>query len=360
MSEVRRIPGLGTIYLRDKRYWVGYSVNGRWKRESAHADTEKAAVAFLKRRLAEIHSGSYVGAAEKRLRFDDLQAMLEADYRQHERRSLVTLRFRFRNLRAFFGLDRAHQITAARINDYREARLAAGAARATIDAELHALSAALRIARELGRTTHRPLIKFFRPKNARKGFIEPTALESIVRRLPDEARDPVRFLYLSGCRIGEMCSLRWADVDLDAREIRFRGEAVKTGESRLLPLAGDLLEVVARQARALAQPYLFSGPYGRKLTRDWIERRFRRAARDAGLGHRTPHDLRRSFARNMDRAGMRQSVIMALMGHRTAAMFTRYRIVPDEELRDSVEAAMTSGCTQNVRVSGALKGSRGK
>jgi integrase len=48
------------------------------------------------------------------------------------------------------------------------------------------------------------------------------------------------------------------------------------------------------------------------------------------------HDLRRSAARNMRRAGIDRSVIMRVGGWKTEAMFLRYNIVDE---RDFVEAA---------------------
>jgi len=52
---------------------------------------------------------------------------------------------------------------------------------------------------------------------------------------------------------------------------------------------------------------------------------------------RTPHDFRRTAARNLIRVGVPQHVVMQLCGWKTDAMFRRYAIVDMRDLRSAVE-----------------------
>jgi len=53
----------------------------------------------------------------------------------------------------------------------------------------------------------------------------------------------------------------------------------------------------------------------------------------------TFHDLRRTAARNMDRAGVPHNAIKRIMGHKTDAMFSRYRIVAQSDLAEAARTA---------------------
>ena len=59
------------------------------------------------------------------------------------------------------------------------------------------------------------------------------------------------------------------------------------------------------------------------------------ACRAASLPGRIPHDLRRTAVRNLDRAGGPRSVAIAMVGHKTEAIYRRYRIVDAVDLRDA-------------------------
>jgi integrase len=63
---------------------------------------------------------------------------------------------------------------------------------------------------------------------------------------------------------------------------------------------------------------------------------WRKARLAAGLPGRIPHDFRRTAARNLLRAGVPESWAMQLTGHKTPAIFRRYAITNEMDLRQAV------------------------
>jgi integrase len=61
------------------------------------------------------------------------------------------------------------------------------------------------------------------------------------------------------------------------------------------------------------------------------------ACKAAGVPGRIPHDFRRTAVRNLQRAGVPQSVAMAMVGHKTVSIYRRYSIVDESMLRDAAD-----------------------
>ncbi len=67
-----------------------------------------------------------------------------------------------------------------------------------------------------------------------------------------------------------------------------------------------------------------------------IRAAWRTACEKAELGGKIPHDLRRSAVRRLERAGIPRPVALQLVGHRTEAIYRRYAITNETDLRDGL------------------------
>jgi integrase len=180
--------------------------------------------------------------------------------------------------------------------------------------------------------------------NARKGFASPEEVERIASFLPEHAKAPVRCLYLTGWRTEEVLGLTWARVDLEAEALVLHSSDTKSGEPRSFPfgvlpvLAGLLREQRERTSglereRGRIIPWVFHLD-GERLGS--FRSAWRSAAKAAGLPGLRPHDLRRSAARNLVRAGVAEGVVMKLCGWKTRAMFDRYNVTDERDLKEGV------------------------
>lgn len=351
--------GMGRIFKRGDVWWIAYSHRGHEYRESTK-DTgtkgETLAGKLLKKRLGEIGRGRLIGPNEEKVTFESMAADLVNDYKTNGKRSVRSAELSITHLRASFTLDRAVDITTDRIRAYIADRQSAGAANASINRELAALKRMFTLAIQAGRLSTRPYIPMLDEENARQGFVDHESFLALRDALADYLKDPVAFLYYAGWRVSEMRGLEWRDVDLAGRVIRLRPELSKNKTGRVLPLSGELLDVIERAAerRRLDSPHVFhvdGQPIGDFRKAWW------RACTSVGLGAMvtvetadgpkeeyqglTRHDLRRSAVRNMVRAGIPERVCMALSGHKTRAIFDRYNIVSEADLTAAADQLHT-------------------
>jgi integrase len=193
------------------------------------------------------------------------------------------------------------------------------------------------------------LIEKFPGAKARQGFFERDALEKVLAALAPHYRDVVEFAAFSGWRRQEVQQLTWAEVDLAGKVIRLSPERSKNEDGRVLPIVGPIDEVIERRAALRGDcplPYVFWRTEGGKVPGhretpvrylpigDW---RFawRTACKTAGCEGALFHDLRRTVVRDLTRAGVPEKVAMSWTGHKTRAVFDRYNIVSESDLKEA-------------------------
>lgn len=326
---------------------MSYYHDGREHRESTRTADEKQARKALRLRLQDVandHRGiqSFLGPSANRVRINDLLDELAQDYRVRGKLS-PSITSHLKPIREHFGTTRATQLDAKEIDAYIAEQLEGGIAPATINRRTQLLSQAYNLALLRGRLTKKPHVRKLPEKNIRQGFFEHDEFTRIIEHLPEYLRDYCHFAYLTGWRRGECTSLTWEDVDQRTRLIHLRPERSKNGHARKVALEGQLWEIIQRRwnDRAVTRTngtttmprYVFhrdAHPIG-EFKKSWAT-----ACTAAGLGHKLFHDFRRTAVRNMVRAGVPESVAMKISGHRTRAVFDRYNITDERDLRDAM------------------------
>jgi integrase len=336
----RRSRGDGRIFQRGRTWWIQFYVDGRQQRESAKTADREKAEKCLRNRLKEVHaheldaSRPFVTHRDKRRTIADLMDALKTDFEIRGKNSLPNLS-NISRARSDFGAIRAAGLTGEQTDRYINERLADGAAKASINRVTQLLKQAYKLA-----GLPAPRIRRLPEKgNERQGFFSESEIRNVIKNLPTALQDFTLFGWLTGMRKGEIASLAWEDVDGDC--IRLRAENAKNGEARLIPLEGELQELLERRREArqvklngtvMLAALIFhrEGEPIREFRKSWAS-----ACRKTGI-RRLFHDLRRSACRNMLAAGVPQSIAMKLSGHKTDSMFRRYAIVAETDLRTAL------------------------
>jgi integrase len=198
-------------------------------------------------------------------------------------------------------------------------------------------------ARRWGFIAHNPALDASPPPQRRDEVIPPS-VEQVLRILDaayDEDPDFGTYLWLksaTGCRRGEVCALRWTDIDLDRAELSVRRSVVqlgqelrekdtKTHQSRRIaldPATVALLrqhrlrqreQMLALGVRLAEDALLFGSPEGRPWRPDVVTNRFGRLRSTLDLEHVRLHDLRHFVASVLIDGGIPISTVSNRLGH---------------------------------------------
>ena len=143
----------------------------------------------------------------------------------------------------------------------------------------------------------------------------------------------IRLLVLTGCRLSEIMTLRWEDVDLEAAELRLPDS--KTG-AKVVYLGGPAVEVLCGIPRIEGNPWVIAGrrPGSRIASLHYPWGRIRKRA---GLDDVRLHDLRHSFASGGLLVGEDLTMIGKLLGHSQVQTTARYAHLADDPIKAAAD-----------------------
>lgn len=168
-------------------------------------------------------------------------------------------------------------------------------------------------------------------------------LDRLVAERPERAVQAaiIRLLFFTGCRCGEIRTLRWSEVGANTLDLADS----KTGPRRVY-LNSEARRIIERQPET-GSDYVFPSPSdpSRPVTEHmslWLTLRRRADLADVRL-----HDLRHNFASMAVLNGVPLPAVARLLGHRNVSMTLRYAHVADREVEAAAEriaVAITSIC----------------
>ncbi len=361
-ERLRRQRGSGSVFqkLPCKNWVLQFYRDGKRIREATGSPDHDAAKKLLRQRLREIDIHEYQEHSGRPMRIADLYANLQL-VNQMKQRDGADHAGRWRHLEPAFGATVAAKLTSDRIMAYVVARQAEGAASATINRELAALKRMFRLGLEstppkVLRVPHIPMLT---ENNVRKGFVEDAGFALLAAEASELwLRVLLELAFTYGWRRGELLKLRVRQVNLAQGTIRLDPGTTKNRQGREVAMTASVRELLAAAVHSKRPDDAVLTRAGGVPVRS-IRNAWQRMCCRAGLGTMVCvmcqtaecaclrpkrqyrglilHDLRRSAAKALRRAGVAESVIMATGGWKTSAMFVRYAIVSSADQRAAVE-----------------------
>ncbi|QIR13933.1 tyrosine-type recombinase/integrase [Shewanella aestuarii] len=151
---------------------------------------------------------------------------------------------------------------------------------------------------------------------------------------PQVFKDIVLIALLTGQRKSCVLSLRWEEIDPQQRIWTIPASKAKSKKGLVVPLIPAAMEILNRRSQEAEQGEVFVFPNKRSKLGHVVEKTgqgsfWRRVTKRAGLysddkaQRLTFHDLRRSTATRMARAGIELAIIQKALGHSSIAITQR-------------------------------------
>jgi integrase len=333
---------VGSIYKRGRRWWIAYiDLRGKQRCESSGSENKTDAIRMLRDKEGDLVKGVPVTPETSRYTFEDAIAAVKANYAAKGRRSLPDLERRItKHLQPHFGGMRLAAVTTDVIDRFVAERRKADASNGEINRELAIIKRAFSLAKKARKIHSSPHIEMLPEAAPRAGFFEYADFVKVRDGLPEEVQPLVEFCFITGWRWkSEVRPLEWSQVDFRAGTVAIPAGRTKGGEPRVFYLTSGLRELLQerrKQTEALEKrtgkpcPLVFHRE-GQPI--QWFYGSWRTACEQANAPGRLLHDFRRTAIRNLVRAGISEAVAMKMCGHQTRAVFDRYNITDERDLR---------------------------
>ena len=184
--------------------------------------------------------------------------------------------------------------------------------------------------------------------------ISKSELKLLLRQASQEAREEgsinsltlwvaIELMFSTGVRVGELCSIRLIDLDMEAGTILIHGKGsreriVFVVDSEVNALLAEYL--IARNLVSPAADHLLITSRGTSAKPDFIRRILHLLVNRTGIDKRiTPHMLRHSAATYLLEAGVDIRYVQRLLGHSSISTTERYTHVSSSSLKVVLKGA---------------------
>ena len=177
------------------------------------------------------------------------------------------------------------------------------------------------------------------PSTGKADFFTDDELEPVWKIIDPHWVDPLKFILNTGLRKAELINLRWSAVNLTSGQEQITVEScddweTKTGNSRMIPLNEEAIEIVGRQMGKNPE-FVFTSPTGKTIHPDKIYHAFKTALAKCNV-EGDVHKLRHSFASNLTMKGVDLASVAQLLGHTDVKTTQIYTHLSPSHIREAV------------------------
>ncbi|HZR01582.1 MAG TPA: site-specific integrase [Burkholderiales bacterium] len=152
-------------------------------------------------------------------------------------------------------------------------------------------------------------------------------VEHLAQHYGQRYADAVGFAAFSAMRRGEVCALRWADIEQSLRIAKVARKHPRKGKTlERVPIIGEAWEILERQSREDERPF--------PVHPQTLSKYFKAACDALGIPDLHFHDLRHEGASALFEAGYTIEQVALVTGHKDWRNLQRYTNLKPESLHD--------------------------
>ena len=313
-------------------WWVKFVHGGRAIQQSTGTAAKAKARKLHDKLKASLWEQDRLGI---RPRYSWNEAVVRYVAESTHKASLSADQVHLRWLDSFLGGLMLQAIDRNLLEAIMAARLAQGAAHATVNRTVEVIRAVLRKAAfEWDWIDKVPKFRTLPEPKRRVRFLTRDEAERLIAELPEHLAAMARFSLETGLRRSNVTGLQWSQVDLARRSAWIHADQAKGRKPIAVPLSNAAAVLLRQQmGRHSTHVFCFRGkPITQVSTKAWYQ-----ALQRAGIEDFRWHDLRHTWASWHAQAGTPLHVLQELGGWESVEMVRRYAHLSSEHLADYVD-----------------------
>ncbi len=193
-----------------------------------------------------------------------------------------------------------------------------------------------------------PTIQFLKTQTSGFDFLDFDETEQFLAAAAKVEPDNFAFFQAAlktGARLGELCALRWQEVDLSRNQIAItrsvnregKVTATKNWRNRHIPLTRSLQKTLSSLSQCSGNALVFPDDHGDFNNRDKLKRPLWRVCEAAGLREVGFHDLRHTFASHLAMKAVPMKTIQELLGHHSVSVTMKYAHLSPDHKQEAIQ-----------------------